>query len=457
MRRCFLSSFLGLLIASTPALARTAAATGGIIEGTVVNSAIGAPIAGALVKLAVSNSQSDPLFTKTDDQGHFSFANLPLGDYQLGARRPGFMITGDAAGRTASAYVMLRPWKQNPRSHPDVDLDQTTDGDGTLRVTAKVRMIPYAVIAGRVTDPSGLPMAGSNVQIYAGGLPELANGQLRPAGVTVQTNDLGEYRFAFLKPGTYYVMAGRSFSAFWDNSYHPTYFPAALTPESARPLELGAGQQEQADIKIVGQSGVRVAGRIEMPSTPEKPEGSYRTTSLMLAPRGSGAGSGYTPSTNSGTEQFEFRQVSPGDYQIMALTTEGSLLFQGPKNKTLFGAIGEVTVGDHDVESVKIEMKPLPDIPGIVTFGEGCTPGAVRIMTFASGPSMGQTINATSGADGKFVVTGLSPGRFSVKVLFEQSSPSVHLDGHDITNDSFDYPPASGAEMRINLTCRRTQ
>jgi hypothetical protein len=180
----------------------------------VVNSATGAPIAGARVKLAVSNSHSDPLYTKTDDQGHFSFAHLSRGDFQLSAGRPGFMLTGEAPGRTPSAAVMLRETTQKYSSHPDVDL--------------------------------------------------------------------------------------------------------------------------------------------------------------------------------------------------------------------------EVTVADHDVENMKIEMNPLPEIAGIVTFGEGCTPGPVRIMTFASGPSMGQTINATSDSDGKFVLTGLWPGRFSVKVLFGWSSPSVLLDGRDI-------------------------
>jgi hypothetical protein len=33
----------------------------------------------------------------------------------------------------------------------------------------------------------------------------------------------------------------------------------------------------------------------------------------------------------------------------------------------------------------------------------------------------------------------------------------ILLDGRDITNDVFDYPPAPGAELRITLTCGRAQ
>ena len=66
-------------------------------------------------------------------------------------------------------------------------------------------MTPQGVIAGKVLDQDGDPVAMVQVQVmrysYARGRK-----QLQPTG-TASTNDLGEYRVGNLAPGRYYISA----------------------------------------------------------------------------------------------------------------------------------------------------------------------------------------------------------------------------------------------------------
>ena len=65
------------------------------------------------------------------------------------------------------------------------------------------RMLPTAVISGRVTDEDGDPMSGVRV-IAQKKNPGKAT---RESAAAATTNDLGEYRLAGLFPGQYWIVA----------------------------------------------------------------------------------------------------------------------------------------------------------------------------------------------------------------------------------------------------------
>src|SRR6185436_7985846 len=87
------------------------------------------------------------------------------------------------------------------------------DGPGqmlTISPGAKLRdvqvvMTPGGVIAGRITNRDGLPLAGARVMAMKPWINQNQR-QLR-AEQEVVANDLGEFRLIWLKPGRYYISA----------------------------------------------------------------------------------------------------------------------------------------------------------------------------------------------------------------------------------------------------------
>ncbi len=440
MRRCFLSSFLGLLVllGTMPAFSQAVLAKG-IIEGTVVNSVTNEPIAGARVRVTLQGSHDDPEYAKTDEQGRFTFSNLTgPGPYVLSGDHPGFMRWQESVDGlvTVPAYLKL-------------------GDDGLHHGTATIPLFPYAVIHGKVTDPNGMPLPNTPMEIYV-----MQNGLVRINGTTA--NDLGEYRLAPLKPGTYYVAATktRNAPAAWDTSYHATYFPAAVDLAQAQAIELHAGQTAQADIQIVRLAGARVAGRLTLPAIPEKPAGTYRSTYLLLTDPKNHVLNADTPNTMSDSDTFEFSHIPPGEYTLTAVTREtpaGSSARD--KVKVIFGARSEVTVSDHGLDGVQVEMKPMPDIQGRITYAEGCTPTPALIGVYTQGPNLSVGSGEyVPNVDGTFVMTNLTPARLMLNVRAGANRlHSARFGDTDVLTDGFDYPPASPAELQITMSCGRSQ
>lgn len=441
MRRCYLSSFLGLLVflGSMPAFPQATRAANGIVEGIVLNSITGQPIPGARVKLAIPNSGQDPVYAMTDEQGHFTISDLGQTryGYLLTAERPGFMRADNSPGEMQQAAVTY-PRQPSPQ------------GGETPPPSNKILLLPYGVIAGKITDPNGVAMARIPVSVSLDG-----------RSWTETTNDLGEYRAAFLKPGTYYVVASKaSFSdATWESSYHQTYFPAALDVTQAQGVELAAGQEARADIQIVRVSGVRVAGRVRASQTPQSPAETVRQTLFELKPSTSSSSSKPDAKyVSSNTDAFEFAQVPPGRYMLTATTIERPATSHALEDqKSILGARAEISVPDRDVDGLQVEMKSLPDIRGKVTFAEGCS-SRVVVGVATIGPAVPKGISTMSNEDGSFVLTGLNPGRLTRRVwgaTLPIKVTGMRLGDSELVNDSFDYPLSSPADLQISVGCEQ--
>ncbi len=78
----------------------------GTVTGTVLD-ATGAVVSGVRVKLVVGG-QSLPRQTVTDDNGQFSFANVPAGGFQVTATLPGFE-TQTSSGTLAPGHTFIVP------------------------------------------------------------------------------------------------------------------------------------------------------------------------------------------------------------------------------------------------------------------------------------------------------------------------------------------------------------
>src|ERR1019366_824833 len=141
------------------------------LEGDVVNSTTGAPISGARIKL--ERSAAEPTYTRADAHGHFRFGNLDPGVYTLSAGSPGYL-------KSATAYVDLTPSRPDGGSGvfrkfispvgyasavPAAAIAKSTDSSGTQHATATVPLLAYGVISGKVTDPYGVPLADTTVEV----------------------------------------------------------------------------------------------------------------------------------------------------------------------------------------------------------------------------------------------------------------------------------------------------
>ena len=163
----------------------------------------------------------------TGSDGRFSFGNVrPGATYQLVATSPPSFIPAHYGQRNPNAPG--RPIALAAGQRLEVRIPLTAAGS----------------VSGRVLDSDGKPVREAIV------LPVAAeyNGDARVLnrllhfGPTASTNSQGEYRLAGLLPGVYYlVIARRPLRPFSREPEIPTFFPATVDEEKARPIHLEPG------------------------------------------------------------------------------------------------------------------------------------------------------------------------------------------------------------------------
>ena len=214
------------------------------IEGVVIRSGTGEPLARAELKLsrvAASDERPDFLVFERDGQsdglpaiqtekdGKFLLKNLEPGQYRLFAYRNGY---------ANAAYGSKSP-----------------NGQGTIinlaageKLTSIVfRMVPAGVITGRVRDDTNEPVAGFSVTL----LKASNNGERQFLSPTdsATTDDRGEYRFFWIPTGRYYVLVNRPRQGFYpgerrvvaDQTTPSAFYPGVTDVSSASVLDLDSG------------------------------------------------------------------------------------------------------------------------------------------------------------------------------------------------------------------------
>jgi protocatechuate 3,4-dioxygenase beta subunit len=243
------------IVAGIVALTGLAAAqAGGALQGKVLNSGTGRPVAGAVVVLqgldATGNPpQPDSYVLETEADGGFHVETIPAGHYEARAEREGF--TNHPRGAAAKP---LRLTVERGQPLQDVIL----------------KLIPLGTIAGRAVDTDGDPISGAPVTAM-GFAYNQGRKELQEFGHAL-TNDRGEFRIANLAPGRYYL----KFSANPRTQVSPfvrvlgprasypfaaTYYPAAPDLASAVALDLPPGG-ELRDRTIVASPNQLYALRI---------------------------------------------------------------------------------------------------------------------------------------------------------------------------------------------------
>jgi protocatechuate 3,4-dioxygenase beta subunit len=345
----------------------TPAPAGASIQGRVVDAQSQEPLRRAVVELSAGELPRTRT-TRTDDEGRYSFADLPAGRFTLRVSRPRYL---------SLEYGQRRPFEPGRRVLLDAR-ERLENVDVSL---------PRAgVIGGRVLEPGGDPIDRVWVQLFRVGY---ADGQRRlvSAGRAV-SNDIGEYRVSGLAPGDYYVFAREMAVAPGPHvhdtiGYANTFYPGVRSVEEAERVTVGLGQEVlNLDLTMPVSRAATLSGRVvRVDGTPVP---SVRV-SLLDGPFSGSDGnvSGGAPTDADG--RFRIAGVGAGSYQLAADVRDGPAPGRGILPVDVVGAdqpgltIVVGTGGTLSGHVVSSSGEPLPFPSGAVLVGARRADG-VRLM-----------------------------------------------------------------------------
>ena len=288
------------------------AADAAVLQGVVLDSETGHPLARTLLTLAATQgtSSDSPTTARTDPYGAFVFTSVSPGAYLLSAARPGFAAFhyGASCWNCPGAPIYI-------------------SGDERLGVDVKMRRL--AAITGTLWDENQVGIPNMLVLAFTATRP------LERAGFTT-TDDRGFFRLRELPPGRYYV---RTAARVADDgmSYLATFYPDSSELTTAHQVQIDL-EHTATDINFKPTQGklYRITGKLVAP--PPIP-----ATSIDLI---SDAGRVSAPVAGDGS--FAFDAVAPGPYEIYS---------EGRNPAGHFAAWTRIVV-EHEME-ISIQMYPL--------------------------------------------------------------------------------------------------
>jgi len=195
---------------------------GGALSGTVKTDNGAAPIAGAYLRIEPQFNAAFYQTVVTDEAGYYEARNLPVGAYQ---------VSVFASGYLSEKFDDIL-CDENCSSGPFTPVEVASDA---VRGGVNFDLTLGSVIAGRVTEPNGVPPKIS-VGVTLG---RLVDGQFTSYRNSEVSLENGEYAFIGLPAGTY-VVATNSTSGLLTHA-HEVYDNVACVADQCTNSERGAG------------------------------------------------------------------------------------------------------------------------------------------------------------------------------------------------------------------------
>jgi protocatechuate 3,4-dioxygenase beta subunit len=406
-----------------------------------------------------------PYHATTAADGSYSFANIEPGAYNLQAYRAGY----------ASAI------KGGTDFH---------EVQGTFRIAAgqQITGIDFALalaatISGVVTDADGDPVADAQIGLWRTyPQPDGTSAYMRPnqynGPVTSDalTDNNGKYSIENVAPGTYYLSAGAVIGAptisLFDiqglsvsrsselrmsprpnerpEGYLTTWFPRAIDPSQASPIEVAAAR----NIQLQKTSLYQVKGKlVPYPSAP--PLSQTRVGLLSKAGQGINTIGAFI---NTGTDGlFEMNGLPPGDYYVQA----SEYVPNSGTQHVL--ARQQITIANRDIDGLTLNLLQPALISGAVTIDGKQTNAGLTPFDLGQPPHVGVTLvpaelrqgtsaSAPVQSDGSFSLTGVMPGAYRVTAYGPRGTyvKSVRVGGVEVQNTMLNLPSGS-SNMQIAL------
>jgi hypothetical protein len=324
------------------------------VHGTVTNSATGEGLRKAYVRLAPVAGKGAGYAAVTNDQGSFEIEKIAPGSYRLSAECIGFLDAENAG-------MELR----------------LSAADSLTAI--EIKLVPQAVLSGRVLDEDGDPWPHVYLVLYHS-VWSKGHRHVEPADFngSPEVDDRGEFRFAGLASGRYYVLALPD--EMWEQQHHPdvngepairqqsTWFPSAPDVESAAPITVAAGQRfigVEIRLRRGVDSKLRITGKMTGLQDIPAPGGDLRWTERGIYARrvstvtlGNGSSGKIQPDGS-----FEISGVSSGTYDVRVRQGFPAIVLGQAK----------VQVDDRDVENVAVELHPPQTLHVTVRVDDGAT------------------------------------------------------------------------------------
>jgi Carboxypeptidase regulatory-like domain len=465
------------------------AQTAGVpLQGTVVQRGTGEVVWGAKVELRREDNTNAMYGAVTGADGKFAFPGVAAGRYHLIA--------------TAQGHVIAE-YGQKRMKGPGLPLIVET---GRPLAGLRVEMTPTGAISGRVTDPSGLPIAIADVYALKSSFQE--GRRILTQTLSAKTDERGEFRMFWVTPGTYYVnvvvpdgtnqgnlimnadgfdsgasvMGVRTIlrdvlsrpigtGASADEAHVPIYYPSTNNPQQARDIVVHAGEDIRGINLVAGvERTFHVRGTVAGFVQGGTAQGQGRLIPLDPA---------WPPMPfplAQGTGKFDVGRVVPGRY---ILYTQVRPSPQATPTDAMW-AVLPLEVRNQDLDNLAITPRAGVTVPGRVVVegraaNEGQSPAAGLFLGMRPDPLVTQQAPSPStrvSSDGTFNMPGVIPGNYRIYAipLLSPNNPqllgglpavpsgltnayvkAVRVGGLDVTDTGAQLAATEGLSMEIVL------
>jgi protocatechuate 3,4-dioxygenase beta subunit len=445
-----LGPLIGLL-ASPPATAQSRNATPDSakqlpcsVSGTVVKLQGSVPLPSSTVRLQSLDDHTHTFSGVTDANGQFEVRGIDPGRYRLHVIRNGY-VTQEYGQRTPNdpgAILSLRSGQ---------DLKELL-----------FRMLPSAVISGRIQNENGEPLPWVRVSAlrasYRQGKRSLST------EVTVVTNDLGEYRLFGLRPGRYFLSAiyrpGLKLEPIEEDydsedagksGYVPTYYPGTSDPARATALTIKTGDEVSSmDLLLEPTTVYSVRGHVNILGARRNPNGVV----LVLEARTTGLGWKIPPlralvDKPEGT--FDIQEVLPGAYTLSAFLFDDGRRYQARQS---------VDVTDIDAEGIQLTPLPGIEVRGQVVWDPKPSFDKDGVLTLSVRPlDSAFQIGAVArvAANATFSLRDVFEGPYRLTTTGQSQDcylKSIRYAGLEISDDEFNVVRGTQATLEVTISSR---
>jgi hypothetical protein len=369
-------SFLGpwgaILVAGSAVIVQ--AASGQVIEGTVVNSVTGAPVDGASVQ--IESAGKAPYQGTSDAQGAFRIEGLADGTYTAIAFKNGFLTVQDQAARKPFRVVA-----------------------GLDPVQLRLSLTPRGRLSGRVFDGNDHPVPGAGVWMFPGG-----------GGIGQSATSDADGGFSFdLRPGSYLLSARAPLNLaapapVGDQHYAwaKTWFPGVPQMSAAQRIAIRPGAELLAqDIKLQAVNAYRIRGQIrdgDGDPVPQLAVTLVRSDDSQPLER---------TAVSAKDGSFEFADVYDGDWRLSA-ERAGDVIFR---------AVSPITIAGRDAEGLDLRLNAPFSLP--VEFALETSDSTAKVAgSLLLKPDWGGPAPASStDKTGNSKIESVYPGRYLVVSL----------------------------------------
>ena len=417
------------------------------IEGKIVNANTGEAVPKAMVTMRLAtpsrtNMGPPPAFTTTSGaDGRFAMKDIEPGSYRLTVTRNGFVMAeyGSRGPMRAGTTLKLEP---------------------AQKMTAvDFKLTPHGVIAGRIVDEDGEPLAHVQVAPMRYMFRQ-GRRQLSPVG-GASTDDRGDFRIFGIAPGRYFISANYTPRMFYDStqdrsaagpsdeSYLPTYFPGSTDPAAASAFDVGPGQQISGiEMRLSKAKSARLRGRV-VNMTGVRAQAIMVNISLR-EPAGYYFGN---RSIAQGPEnRFEFRGLAPGAYMVSAVVPDG---------QTMHSVRQPVDIGSEHIDNFVLTVNPGAQMSGVLSV-EGAAAAsfdykAARIYlapAAVEGMGFGYPFNDGVKDDGSFLLKNVNADKYYVRVSGLADGlyvKSIRVGDQPAVDDVVDLTSGAAATLHVTL------